>query len=165
MEKTASSTETTLPLFIPEWSIWDRVITYHYEDASRPAKDFMYELVQLNVDRQVKLSVIPYELKRVLDAAFSGRGAFDFLLEHGASIESLPPLLTRMFNGAELHHSIAVILLGFWESLNFPEVYIVTEDATFKDGMEKLNKTGLNFAHLKIINPTEALRILTSKCK
>ena len=158
-------TDEKVPVFIPEWSVWDRVITYHYETASTPAKDFMYELVQLNVDRPVKLSVIPYELKVALDAAFGGRHSFDFLLEHGASIETLPPLLAKTFNG-NVHHALAVVLLGFWKSLNFSEVYIVTEDAKFKDGLEEtLNKMGINFSHMMIVNPKEALDILKKKCK
>ena len=152
------------PVFIPDWSIWDRVITYHYEEASGPAKDFMYELIQLNVDRPIKLSVIPYELKVAIDAAFSGRPIFDFLLEHGAAIETLPSLLTKSFNG-NLHHSLAVILLAFWKSLNFPEVYIVTEDTTLRESISKLNDVGLNFSNLKIVDPKEALAILFSYLK
>lgn len=157
----ASPPANTLPLFIPEWSVWDRVITYHYEDASRPAKDFMYELVMLNAIRPIKLSVIPTELKSALDGAFGGRPAFDFLIEHGASVESLAPILLP---GSLHHHTVAVLLLGFWKSLNFPEVYIVTEDETLKEMLSELNKLGLDTSHLHIVNPTEALAVL-QKCK
>lgn len=158
-----ASPASTLPIFIPEWSIWDRVITHHYEDASKPAKDFMYELVELNARRSDKLSTIPNELKSVLDGAFGGRTAFDFLIEHGACVESIPPILTQSFTKS-LHHSHAVLLLGLWKSLNFPEVYIVTEDENFITGLDEIKKIGLDFSHLHVVNPEKALGIL-QKCK
>ncbi len=111
--KDSNSNGLPPPVFIPDWSIWDRVITYHYEEASRPAKDFMYELIQLNVDRPIKLSVIPYELKLAIDAAFGGRPIFDFLLEHGTAIETLPSLLTKSFNTLDDSLRLSGTLIGF----------------------------------------------------
>lgn len=160
----ASTSGNIPPIFIPEWSIWDRAITHHYEVASKPAKDFMYELVCLNVSRSDKLSVIPNELKSVLDGAFGDRPAFDFLIEHGASVESIPPILTKSF-AKKLPHKLAVFLLGFWKSVNFPEVFIVTEDEEFfREGLDEAKKTGLDFSHLHAVNPKDALGIL-QKCK
>jgi hypothetical protein len=49
--------------------------------------------------------------------------------------------------------------------LNFPEVYIVTEDTTLKESIGKLNDVGLNFSNLKIVDPKEALAILIKRCK
>jgi len=161
----SNPTDQLLPVFIPEWSVWDTVIMHHYEEPSKPAKDFLYELVTMNVDRSVKLSVIPYELKQALDGAFGGRHVFDFLMEYGASTESVPNILRMPLPGSKIHHRVAVFLLGFWKSLNYPEVYIVTEDATLKDALEGLSKMGLDFTHLQIINSEKALQILRKKCK
>jgi hypothetical protein len=154
----------SLPIFIPEWSVWDTCITHHYEDSAKNAKDFMYELVNMNVERPVKLGVIPDELKEALDGAFGDRLVFDFLMEHGASHESIPNILTRHF-ASKPHHRVAVFLLGFWKSINFPEVYIVTEDESLKETLTSLSKMGLNFAHSKIIDSKTALQILREKCK
>lgn len=153
-----------LPVFLPEWSVWDTVITQHYEDASKSAKDFLYELVRMNVDRPVKLSVIPEELKTALDGAFGSRTIFNFLMEHGATPESIPSILVS-FLPRPLDHRAAVFLLGFWKSLNFQEVYIVTEDKSLNEVLEQLNNRGMNLSHLNIVNCEEALKILKSKCR
>lgn len=156
--------EPLLPVFIPEWSVWDTVITRHYDSGSTTAKDFMYELALKNVDRSAKLSVIPDELSEVLDSAFSDRPAFSFLLENCASREGIPNILTRTIHD-KIPHRVAVVLMGFWKSLNFPEVYIVTEDKGLNEEVTAgLSQMGINLAHLQIISSAEAIKILRDKC-
>lgn len=154
-----------LPIFIPEWTVWDTVITHHYEEDSGPAKDFMYELLQKNTYYSPsKIGIIPVELADALFSAFGDRNIFHFLLENCASTEEIPPIMTRGFD-SKIPHRVAAVVLGFWKSINYPDVYVVTEDKAMRDGITTgMKDMGLNLTHLNIVSPAEALHVVLEKC-
>jgi len=144
-----------LPVFIPEWSVWDIVITHHYEKVSMSAKNFMYALLQKRASASTELAYIPTELYEALKGAFRSRPAFGFLIENGATVEQLPELFTKMLPHP-LPHEVTVFYLAFWKMMNFRDVYIVTEDKDFKKILKQMNQVGIKFANLKIINCKES---------
>ncbi|MDE1834421.1 MAG: hypothetical protein KGH64_03735 [Candidatus Micrarchaeota archaeon] len=82
------------------------------------------------------------------------------MLEEGAAVEDIPQIIRASLNG-EIHHRMAALLLGFWESLNFEEVYIVCEDAGLTSMIKEVdNKLGIKLTYLKVVNCKEALKKL-----
>lgn len=136
-------------LFILEWSVWDTVISRHYENTSKDAKDFLYELVSLNAENGIKISVIPPELRATLEDAFSDRPIFEFLLENGALVKEAPRL-----KGLEPTHRAQTIMLALSEILSHRTAYIVSEDPNFKTAIDSmpLPKNISNYIKSVIIN-------------
>lgn len=143
---------------LPEWSVWDMAINHHYEARAKPSKDFLYRLLILNKQQDIKISAIPVQLESALNSAFSDRkGALDFFLDQEfLSVEPLP----RIFNTPQ-GHGTATLLLAYWKALSgYKEVYVVADNtqsiSNIADDLESQKVSCKNM----IISPTRALKEL-----
>lgn len=158
-----------VPLFVPEWSVWESVIGRHYEVSSKDAKDFLYELVIDSTKRVIPLAAIPNQLTDVLRQTYSDRPALAFLVDAIPS-ESLPALFTRLIPKEAsdgMPHQLAVFLLALWKSIGVKEVYIVADGQTQITEFEAVLKAmtsriGISFVRVKIVDCVAALSALKS---
>lgn len=148
-----------LPIFIPEWTVWDKAINHHYEKGSLAAKDFLYTLLLKRASTSTELACIPNELYEALKGEFKSKTAFGFLIENGAAVERLPEIFLKAMP-SPIPHEVAVFMLAFWKMLNFKDVYIVTEDKDFNKIIESLSLVGLKITNIKSLSCKQARTLL-----